>query len=81
MAFNNLAKLYIHQKKFTQAQDLCDKALSSLERRFDQGHPNVTQVRRTMAQLNPGGTSTAYPMHSQLHVDAINELVALARPN
>jgi len=81
MALNNLAKLYIHQKKYSQAQELCDKALDSLERVYDRENPNVSEVRRTIARLNRRSAMVANAVVSQLNMDSINELIALARPN
>jgi hypothetical protein len=51
MALNNLAILYIQQGKLTQAQPLCDRALTTLQSIFGKNHPNIIQVRRTITQL------------------------------
>ena len=52
MAVNNLARLYIHQGKYSEAEDLCRGALTTLENVFDENHPNVAEVLETMAHLH-----------------------------
>lgn len=51
MALNNLARLYLHQGRYTEAQTLCQKALSTLQAIFDDSHPSVAAVHRTMLEL------------------------------
>lgn len=51
IACDNLAKVYIHQKKYNQAHELCIRALGTLEKIFDAGHPKVKTAKLTMAQL------------------------------
>jgi hypothetical protein len=46
-----MAKLYIQQEKYEQAEVLCAKALSTLREMFDKKHPKVKQVLDTMTQL------------------------------
>jgi lipopolysaccharide biosynthesis regulator YciM len=50
-AFNNLARVCMHQGKYSEARNLCQMALNTLEKIFDQNHPSVTEVLATIAQL------------------------------
>ncbi|MHC4750205.1 MAG: tetratricopeptide repeat protein, partial [Planctomycetota bacterium] len=48
----NLAKVYINQGKYSEAQSLCSRALDTLESIFDEHHPNVADVLETLVQLH-----------------------------
>ena len=51
MALNNLASLYIFQGKYSEAHTLCNRALQILGNFFDENHPNVVQVLKTLSDL------------------------------
>jgi lipopolysaccharide biosynthesis regulator YciM len=46
-----LARVYIHQGKYPEARNLCQRVINALESVFDKNHPYVTKVLETMAQL------------------------------
>ena len=48
---NNLAILYIHQERYSEARQLADSALSTLENIFEMNHPTITQVHKTITRL------------------------------
>ena len=51
IALNNLAKLYIDQGRYSEAQPLCHRALSLLESNY-QNHPSVADVLAVLIQLH-----------------------------
>ena len=61
IANNNLARLCVHLGKYSQAQELCEKSLRTLENVFDKNHPNVADVLETMVLLyqNTGNVARA----------------------
>ena len=52
VAHNCLAKVYINQGKYSQAQNLCGRALEILENIFDEYHPSVADVLETLVQVH-----------------------------
>ena len=52
IVLNNLAKVCINQDKYSNAQNLCDRALDILENIFDEYHPYIADVLETQVQLH-----------------------------
>ena len=42
----------MHQGKYSEAENLCRRALNTLESIFNRNHPNVAEVLKTMAELH-----------------------------
>ena len=51
-ALHAMAKVYVEKGKYSEAQNLCRRALNVLEGTSDQAHPKTADVLETLVQLN-----------------------------
>jgi tetratricopeptide (TPR) repeat protein len=78
MVLNNMARLYIQQQKYAEAENLCSRALDTLENIFDENHPCVAEVLETMVQLQQRVGNTAEAAKLEARVEQIRELRQVA---